>query len=131
MVHFLFRAPRIEYDLTMSVGLQDMITGIPLSGLISTTVINFSPQGACMILPKLTINGKHLFYSTLNSDSYNLLLYFYGQNGIEKELIIAARSVWMDICEHNGKPAFKIGIRFLHNQKDLYKLFRQNPPSPE
>jgi hypothetical protein len=114
----------------MSVGLQDMITGIPLSDLISTTVINFSPQGACIILPKLTINGKHLFYSTLNSDSYNLLLYFYGQDGIENELTIAARSVWMDTCEHHEKLAFKIGVRFLHNQKGLYKLFRQNPPSP-
>lgn len=129
MVPFLFRAPRIEYELTMSVGLQDMITGIPLSGLISTTVINFSPEGACLILPKLSINGKHLFYSTLNSDSYNLLLYFDGPNDTEEELIIAARSVWMDTCEHNGKPAFKIGIRFLNNQKSLYKLFRQNPPS--
>lgn len=114
----------------MSVGLQDMITGIPLSGLISTTVINFSPDGACLILPKLLVSGKHLFYSTLNSDSYNLLLYFEDPHDTEEELIIAARSVWMDTCEHHGKPAFKIGIRFVHNQKNLYKIFRQNPPSP-
>lgn len=114
----------------MSVGLQDMITGIPLSGLISTTVINFSPNGACLILPKLSISGKHLFYSTLNSDSYNLLLYFEDPQDTEEEVIIAARSVWMDTCEHHGNPAFKIGIRFLHNQKSLYKIFRQNPPSP-
>jgi hypothetical protein len=112
----------------MSVGLQDMITGIPLSGLINTTVINFSPEGACLIVPTLSISGKHLFYSTLNSDSYNLLLYFDGIHDTE-EVIIAARSVWMDACEHRGKSAFKIGIRFMHNQKNLYKIFRQNPPS--
>jgi hypothetical protein len=75
----------------MRVGLQDMHTGIPQPGLITVTVTNFSPQGACLILPNLTINGKHLFYATLNSDSYNLLLYLEGQNGIEDNLTIAAR----------------------------------------
>ncbi len=126
MVPFLFRPPRIELHLIMRVGLQDMHTGIPLPGLITTTVINFSPQGACLVLPKLTINGNHLFYETLNSDSYNLLLYPEGRDGFDEELMIAARSIWMDTCEHMDKPAFKIGIHFLHNQKKLYKLFKQS-----
>lgn len=111
----------------MSVGLQDMHTGIPLPGLLTTTVINFSPQGACLILPKLTINGKHLFYVTLNSDSYNLLLHLEGRNGVEDESTIAARPIWMDSCEHMNKPAFKIGAQFLHNQKGLYKLLKNCP----
>jgi hypothetical protein len=130
MVPFLFRSPRIEYDLIMSVGLQDMHTGAPLPGLITATVINFSPQGACLIVPKMTINGKHLFYTTLNNDCCNLLLYSESPNSVREEFTIAARSVWMDVCEHQGKPAFKIGIHFLHKQKDLYQLFRKNPPLP-
>ncbi|NOR24537.1 MAG: hypothetical protein GQ542_09120 [Desulforhopalus sp.] len=113
----------------MRVGLQDMHTGIPLPGLITTTVINFSPQGACLVLPKLTINGNHLFYETLNSDSYNLLLYPEGRDGFDEELMIAARSIWMDTCEHMDKPAFKIGIHFLHDQKELYKLLKQSSGS--
>jgi hypothetical protein len=129
MVHFLFRSHRIERDLIMSVGLQDMQTGRPLPGLMHTTVINFSPQGACLILPKLTINGKHLFYETLNSDRYHLLLYPEGRKDVEDESTITARSIWMDSCEHMSKPAFKIGIQFLHNQKVLYKLFKQSPQS--
>jgi hypothetical protein len=114
----------------MSVGLQDMHTGTHLPGLITATVINFSPQGACLVVPKMTINGKHLFYTTLNNDCYNLLLYAEGPKNIEEEFIIAAQSVWMDICEHQGKSAFKVGIRFLHSQKDLYKLFKKSPPLP-
>lgn len=129
MVPFLFRSHRIEHDLIMSVGLQDMHTGIPLPDLITTTVINFSPQGACLILPKLTINDKHLFYETLNSDRYHLLLYPEGRNDIEDESAITARSIWMDSCEHMNKPAFKVGIQFLHNQKVFYKLFKQSPQS--
>lgn len=129
MVPFLFRPHRIELHLMMRVGLQDMHTGIPLPGLITTTVINFSPQGACLVLPKLTINGNHLFYETLNSDSYNLLLYPEGRDGFDEELMIAARSIWMDTCEHMDKPAFKIGIHFLHDQKELYKLLKQSSGS--
>lgn len=129
MVPFLFRPHRIEHHLIMSVGLQDMHTSIPLPGLITTTVINFSPQGACLILSKLTINGSHLFYKTLNSDSYNLLLHPGELNGVEDESTIAARSIWMDSCEHMDKPAFKIGIHFLQKQKELYKLFKQRPLS--
>jgi hypothetical protein len=126
MAPFLFRSHRIEHHLIMRVGLQDMHTSISLPALITTTVINFSPQGACLLLPKLAINGKHLFYETLNSDSYNLLLHPGDVNGAEDEFTIAARSIWMDSCEHMGKPTFKIGIRFLQNQKELYKLFKQS-----
>lgn len=129
MAPFLFRSPRIEHHLIMRVGLQDMLTSISLPALITTTVINFSPEGACLLLPTLAINGKHLFYETLNSDSYNLLLHPGDVNGAEDEFTIAARSIWMDSCEHMGKPTFKIGIRFLQNQKELYKLFKQNPVS--
>ena len=114
----------------MRVGLQDIQTGTVLPGLLSTTVINFSPQGACLIVPRMTIDGRHLFYNTLNSDSHNLLLYSQEKNGIEEEYTIAARSVWMDVCEYQGKPAFKIGIHFLADQKELYNLFKDHPPLP-
>ncbi len=127
MVPFLFRSDRIQHDLIMSVGLQDVPTGESLPGLITTTVINFSPQGACLILPKLIINGKHLFFETLNSDSYRLLLHLDCLDVVEDEPTVAAQSIWMDSCEHLSKPAFKIGIQFLHNQKELYNLLRQNP----
>jgi hypothetical protein len=111
----------------MKVGLQDMRTGIPLPGLITTIVINFSPQGACLILPNLTINGKHLFFETLNSDSYNLLLHLERLDVGDDVPTIVARPVWMDSCEHMSKPAFKIGLQFLHHQKRLFKLLKKSP----
>jgi hypothetical protein len=125
MAPFLFRSHRIEHPLIMKVGLQDKHTGISLPGLATTTVINFSPQGACLLLPRLAINGKHLFFDTLNSDSYNLLLHPEDVNATEDKFTITAQSIWMDSCEHMDKPAFKIGIHFLQNQKELYKLFKQ------
>ena len=108
----------------MSVGLQEKHSGRAVPGLLNTTVINFSAQGACLILPTLNVNGKHLFYETLNSETYNLLLYPEHRDGGEDKLTIAARSVWMDSCEHLDKPAFKIGIHFLASQNKLYNLFK-------
>lgn len=125
MVPFFFRSHRIEHDLSMSVGLQDTHTGVPLPGILSVTVINFSPEGACLILPNLAISGKHLFFSTLNSDSYNLALYSKNQDGIDEEFMITAKSIWMDSCEHQDKPAFKIGIHFLRNQKNLFQQLQK------
>ena len=110
----------------MNVGLQDMHTGISLPELMPTTVINFSPEGACLILSKMNINGIHIFFETLNNDSHNLLLYPEDRNDVDEQSIIIARSVWMDSFEHMSKPAFKIGIRFLQNQKELYDYFQKS-----
>ena len=125
-MRFLFRSHRIEHELSMNVGLQDLHTGKPLSELMPAVVINFSPEGACLILSRLTINGKHIFYETLNNDSCNLLLYPEGLNDFDDESIIVARSVWLDTYEHVNKPAFKIGISFLQNQKELFSFFQQS-----
>jgi hypothetical protein len=129
MVRFFFRSDRIERKLIMNVGLQDMHTGIALPELLPTTVINFSPEGACLILSKLTINNMHLFYETLNNDSHYLLLYPEDRNDADNQSIITARSVWMDSFEYMDKPAFKVGIRFLQNQKELYNFFQQSSSS--
>jgi len=124
MAPFFFRSQRIEHDLTMNVGLQDAQTGTPLPGLLRTTVINFSPEGACLILSNLAINGRHLFFSTLNSESYNLVLYSKSQND-EDDFTITAESIWMDSCEHQEKSAFKVGIRFHRNQKTLFQQLQK------
>ena len=123
MFSFQFRSPRIEHELIINVGLQDIRTGEPVPGLLTATIINFSTRGACIILPTLTLNGKHVFFETLNSDRYNLLLYPESPNGDDVSTI-AARSIWMDSCEHLQHSAFKVGIQFLHDQNILYQLMK-------
>lgn len=125
MVSFLFRPPRLEHELIVSVGLLDTHTRTPLPGLLTATVINFSPKGACLILPILLLSGKHVFYETLNSDHYTLLLHVGKSEGDAEASTISARSIWMNSCEHMQHSAFKIGIHFLHDQKVLYKLLKK------
>lgn len=123
---FSFRPSRIKKDLAMRVGLEDIHTGQQLPGLITSTVINFSPEGACLVLPKMIFDGKHLFYATLNNDSYNLLLSPEGQDNGDDGFAITAQSVWMDSCNHQNQPAFKIGIRFLQKQNKLFRLLKKS-----
>lgn len=126
MAPFLFRFDRIEHELAMGVGMQETHTGTPLPGLLAALVLNFSPQGGCLILPKLVIEGKHIFYTTLDNDDYNLLLYCQRQDGLEENMTIAARPVWLDSSEYNKRAVFKIGVQFLESQKELYKQLKRS-----
>jgi hypothetical protein len=121
MTPFVFRAPRIETDLPMQVGLQEIDTGKLIPGRLNTTAINFSEEGACLVFRTLSVNGKHFFFTTLNSDSYNLVLCPEKQDGSNGEFIIAARSLWMDSCEFENRSGFKIGVQFLQKQKEFFK----------
>lgn len=108
----------------MHVGLQDIETGQTLPGQLSATVINLSPEGACLVLPKLIFEGKHLFYATLDSDQFNLLLCPEKDGAEIANSGITAQSIWMDSCEYHDQPAFKVGIRFHKKQKELLRLLK-------
>ena len=125
MSPFFFRSDRLEHDLKMRVGLQDMHGEQSLSGLLTTTVINFSPEGACLVIPKLAIDGKHLFFDTLHSNDYALVLFSEELGKDSDQPAITAESIWMDSCLYQNKPAFKIGIRFLHKQDQLFKNLKR------
>jgi len=125
MGSFFFRSDRLEHDLTMRVGLLDMHAKKSLPGMITTTVINFSPEGACLIMPKVAIDGKHLFFDTLHSNDYALVLFSEEQEEDSDQLAITAESIWMNSCLYQNKPAFKIGIRFLHKQGQLFKNLKR------
>lgn len=73
----------------------------------------------------MAIDGKHLFFDTLHSNDYALVLFSEEQEEDSNQLAITAESIWMDSCEYQNKPAFKIGIRFLHKQNTLFKNLRK------
>jgi len=124
MVSFLFRTSRLDTELVMQVGLQEIQSGKLIPGQLTTTVVNVSQVGACLILPKLDINGKHLFFATLNSDRYNLFLRPEKQLREEDDFTIPAQSLWMDSCEYESRNAFKIGVQFLQKQKGFFRQLK-------
>ncbi len=124
MASFLFRSPRLKTNLTMQVGLQEISNGRLVPEQLTTTVVNVSNDGACLILYTLDVGGKHLFFTTLNSDQYQLFLRPEKEQGDSDDTIIIAQPIWMDSCEHEGKYAFKIGVQFLQKQTAFYKRLK-------
>ncbi|MFW2368596.1 MAG: hypothetical protein ACN4GW_19440 [Desulforhopalus sp.] len=122
---FPFRTPRIETSLQTFVQLQETNSGQPISSPASATIINISYGGACLVVSQPILDKLHLFYDTLNNDSCNLLLRAEEANGESENFSISARSVWMDSCDFKGKPAFKIGISFFRQQKELFNLIKK------
>ena len=121
---FKFRTSRIDTVIGMSVRLQQKKNQNVLPGILPATIITLSPRGACLIFPKLLVNGQHLFFDTLDSDVFNLMLCTEGESGEAVGGSIAAQSVWMDSCEYKGCPAFKVGVQFLVEQKTFFNLFK-------
>jgi len=95
MVSITFRSPRIETNIPVWLQLQENGTGQLHPGTLSASIINISKSGACLSIPKLLINGKHLFFETLNSTHTMTLQFQEDTEGIEM-FSISAKSVWMD-----------------------------------
>lgn len=125
MTVFSFRPPRIETALSIWLQLQDIESGQLLPYRTKATIINFSVQGACLAVANLIFDNMHFFYSTLDSDRYALLLQSDNSDDHKEHFSISARSIWMDSCTFDGKPAFKIGIRFLQKQKEIFARIKR------
>ncbi|MFT5700802.1 MAG: hypothetical protein ACI8ZB_003687 [Desulforhopalus sp.] len=119
MVFFPFRQTRIESNLPVWLRLQETSTKQLHPGQVSGTIINISKGGACLRIPKLLINGKHLFFTTLNS-THTLLLQLQMSTDTFDDVSIPANSVWMDSVEHLNHMVFKVGISFTAEQTELF-----------
>ncbi|MFT5729007.1 MAG: hypothetical protein ACI8PB_003170 [Desulforhopalus sp.] len=120
MVSFAFRTPRIETNIPVFLRLQENDTGHLHPGSVSATIVNISKNGAYLLIQKLFINGKHLFFATLNNT--HVMILQSGENtGKIKNFNISAQSVWMDSYKHDNRLCFKVGICFTTPQKKLFQ----------
>lgn len=125
MAPFPFRETRIESNLPIWLGLQAINSQKVHPGKTEATVINVSKGGACLLTPKLLVEGKHFFFSSLNS-SYSLLLLPHESVDTLGDFALSARSVWMDSCQHLDQQFFKVGISFLSPQKQFFDAVKEH-----
>ncbi|MBW1636948.1 MAG: PilZ domain-containing protein [Deltaproteobacteria bacterium] len=126
MTIFPFRPTRQEAEHKVRICLQESKSGENLPGSCSGVMVDISQEGVCLVLPQMLLEGKHLFFATLNSDKYHLALMIDNPASDDDEVIsVSARSVWMDACQYKKEPAFKMGLCFHDRQKGLFKLFRK------
>ncbi len=125
MAPFPFRETRIESNLPIWLGLQTITSQQVHPGKVEATIINVSKGGACLITPKLLVEGKHFFFSSLNSN-HSLLLESHDSEGALGDFSLTARSVWMDSCQHMDKQFFKVGVSFLSPQKQFFDAVKKH-----
>lgn len=125
MRFFSPRLLRVESEYRVGVRLQDNKSGELLPASCFGIMVNISQEGACLVLSKMLLEGRHLFFSTLNNEHHHLVLLIENPVLRDETFIISARSVWMDSCHHKEEPAFKIGLCFHDRQKRLFQLFKK------
>ncbi len=124
MASFLLKRIRINTELAVSVSLQNIRTGEILPESSIGYVIDFSQEGACVILTKIMLKSQHLFFSTLDSNQFDLLLCLEPQDILQDKHEITAQSIWMNSSKYKGKHVFKIGVKFLQKQQKLFTLLK-------
>lgn len=122
---FLSRAPRIATELVISILLRSESNGEIVAEPVSGRLCNISEAGACIEVLSPLVSGHHLFYLTLNTEAFSLVL----TGDIATEPVstfsVAASSVWMNATDEEQDPGFRIGVRFRENQRWLFKYFKR------
>ncbi|WP_458775810.1 hypothetical protein [Desulforhopalus sp. 52FAK] len=125
MVSFPFRETRITSNIPVWLRLQANSNLELHPGRIEAKIINVSKGGACLLTPKLLIEGKHLFFTTLNS-SHNLLLQSHESMETLGDFTLTAHSVWMDSCQHMNQHFFKVGVCFSAPQNHFFTTIKKH-----
>lgn len=129
MAPFPFRPHRINTNIEIKVRLQENNPENIFEDEVIATAINVSKGGACLIFPRIFINGVHLFFSTLRDDTHSLVLHYAdNESNSKEEFTISAQSVWMDSIDREDGPGFKVGVRFTNQQNTLYDSLKKSFP---
>ncbi len=121
----LFRllSKRISLELPVNVFLQHKRTGKISQHHTTGTIVNLSKAGACVVFDKVILDGDHLFFTAQEQSENNLYLTDFST---DEEVVsdVVATAVWMDGCTYHHKPSFKIGVKFLGAQKELFSTLK-------
>ncbi len=125
MTFFSLRPLRVKSECRVEIRLQNRGSGELLPGLCTGVMVNVSRGGAGLVLSQMLLEGRHLFFSTLNNDQYHLVLFIENPGSSDESFAIPARSVWMDSCRYRDEPAFNMGVCFHERQKKLFNIFKR------
>lgn len=113
---------RMPVKLNVGICLYDMKTETKLTREVSCRLSDISRQGAGLKIPQILIDGKHLCYNALDSDTVHLILVFHDITDESASTVIFAKPIWFDRDMEDTVLPFKIGVEFLvHASNELLK----------
>lgn len=114
---FRVRKKRDTVELPVRLYLKERRTGKTTSKYLSGTIVNLSSRGACLMIKKVLLDGRHIFFQTQKTAEH--LLQIVGLESEERQVTPKAFSLWMDSGVHHGSPAFKLGVQFTEQNAKL------------
>jgi hypothetical protein len=122
---FTTRSERISVEFTAQIYLQRKENAKISANYHKATVVKISKTGACVVVEKVVLDGQHLFFNAQQQAENWLYLNNFPLNINEENNHIVAEAIWMDTCNFNNTSAFKIGIRFTEEKKDLFTFLKK------
>lgn len=121
---FLPRAPRITTAVSVTILLLETASDRVVAEPVPGTLRNISTGGACVEVSSPLSSGHHLFYQTLNSKKFYLLLQGIVPCEQPSAFSVQAISVWMKAAEEDDPPGFQVGVQFREKQTALFRKFQ-------
>jgi hypothetical protein len=107
--------PRISTQQDIDLYLYNKRNNSQLSGTVTAALIDLSKQGARLEFSQVIIDGKHLFYTALSSDTILIALVFPPTDDDPDTITtLLARPVWFDRDMEDHVMPFKMGVQFVN-----------------
>ena len=119
-----WKGKRYSIRLPISLFLRDEESRRILSEPQSGSLVDISQGGACLRLPGVFSNGRHLFYGPLDLPSQSLCLEFPSlSNESDKVFVLHVWPVWLDRDFSDKSMPFRMGVSFLEElSKKMLKV---------
>lgn len=105
---------RISTSQDVDLYLYDRSNDSQLSGRVAAMLLDLSKQGAGLKFSQVLIDGNHLCYAALDSDTIFITIVFRStDDDPEKITTLLARPVWFDRDMGDSVMPFRMGVQFV------------------
>ena len=106
------KSKRITDFLSVGVFVKNRENGATVEGPFTGTIIDFSLDGACILMSQIRREGCHLYHSPKENESLFLKIVVNKPPHLEN-FTLSASPVWLNTFESDEFQERLIGVRFL------------------
>lgn len=94
--------------------LHDVSGNARLTGRVPALILDLSRQGAGLKFSQILVDGRHLFYTALDSETIFLEIVLRSPDDTpEKTRPLLARPIWLNRDMEDSAMPFRMGIQFI------------------
>ncbi len=106
---------RSSHQQDVDLFLYDKSNKAQLTAGVPALLVNLSKQGAGLKCSQVLIDGNHLFYAALDSDTIFLNIVFRPKEDTDEEIMtLLARPVWLNRDMEDSNMPFSMGVQFVN-----------------